>query len=48
MRTSTARRERWLRLLDRLILGPAPAPVSRPVVPAPVTGYPIARPPGRP
>jgi hypothetical protein len=39
-------RERSRRFLDWLIIGPAgPTAVSRPVVPASVTGYPIARPP---
>jgi hypothetical protein len=46
MRISAASlRERSRRFLDWLIIGPAgPTVVSRPVVPASVTGYPIARP----
>jgi hypothetical protein len=41
-------RERSRRFLDWLIIGPAgPIVVSRPVVPASTTGYPIARPRSR-
>jgi hypothetical protein len=37
------RADRWWRILDRLLLGPPGSLPSRPVVPASVTDYPIAR-----